>query len=212
MRQVASYTFGLLLGLLTVYAGEASAQTQGTVGETSTGVSNMTLTLPNLVKITDVANLNFNNAGSGTKYSGQGDVEADDAVCIYSNMEKLGGTANRYTVTMTGNGSGSTFKLTCTSGECLTTTSGGPDLISYQPFWNDEAAPATVTVGSKGGASAQLANQTGWNNRHDCTLDDSGASGNNANFRVLIEENDMLDDKRIGTYTGTLTILITPNP
>ena len=181
----------------------AWAASDGSEGNTSQGSTDLTLTVAEMVKVHKIDDLTFdytyglNNAAST--------IDDFDDVCVYSNMWT--GGAHDYRVTMTGNGASSTFKVTCSSGDC---DEGTTDTIDYTVYWNDESGTNTgqTQVGSKGGAATALDDQTGWSNALDC----GGVGTTNARVRVEFEKNDILNNKRAGTYTGTLTILITPTP
>jgi hypothetical protein len=193
----------VLLGM--VGAHNAWAATDGSEGNTSSGTTDLTLTVPEMVKIHKIDDLSFNytyglNNAAAT-------ISDSDDVCVYSNMWT--GGSHDYRVTMTGSGASSTFKVTCTSGDC---DEGTTDEIDYSAYWNDESGNDTgeAQVGTTGGVSAQINDQTGWSNDLDCTGSPNG--GTNARVRVEFAKNDILNNRRAGTYTGTLTILITPTP
>jgi hypothetical protein len=182
-------------------SGQALAATNPTdAGETSTGSSSMSVTIPPLVKITGIDDLFTDNNPDWTG-NGAGLSDSDD-VCIYSNMDS-GGTRD-YRVTMTGSGdTNTTFKLECTTGDC----SG--DQIAYTPYWNDVSGTDSgeTQVGTAAGdTQSYITGQTGWSRYDDCQGSDT------ARFRVFFTDQEMLDNKGYGTYTGTLTILITPEP
>lgn len=152
----------------------------GTLGTTSTGTSTVSVTVPNLVLITDVGNLAL-----GT-WSGSGDEEGDDDVCIYTNK-----AAATYFVTASGSGAASAFTL----------ASGG-NTLAYEVYFNDQSGTTgetQLTTTVKSGA------QTG----ADTTDQDCNGGGLNANFHVVIPEANLLAAPS-GAYSGTLTLLIEP--
>jgi hypothetical protein len=185
---VATSTAWLLTGSL------AFAATDGTAGTTSTGTSSMFIDIPALVKITGVADLWPDNGGN--EFTGVGDLENSDPVCIYSNMDTGSGSAD-YTVTASGSGAASALTVNCSTGVC------NGDSIQYRVYWDDGGGEAIV--GSKG-TGGVLSGNTGWSNQDDC------GSSTNATFKVNFQEQDLLDNVRHGRYTGTLTLLITPSP
>lgn len=160
----------------------------------STGSSDMTVTIPVLVKITNIEDLFTDTTPD---YDGAAaNLTDNDNVCVYSNMSSSIGT-NDYSVTMTGSGTASAFTLACSSGDC----SG--DTITYTAFWNDQSGTAGETQVT---TNTALTNQTGWSNSVDC------GAGTNANFRVNFTQNELLNNALAGDYSGTLTIVITPTP
>jgi hypothetical protein len=191
-----------LIGM--VESREVRAANDGTEGLTSTGDTTITLAIDEVVKITKIGDL----ALTSPLYDGvASEITAEDDVCVYSNMDTDNGSAHSYSVTMTGDGTGSTFKVTCTSGDCSV---GGNDEIDYGAWWNDVSATnaGETQVGSTGGASDVVASQTGWSNSLNC----GGVGNTNARVRVKFAKNDLLDERRAGNYSGILTILITPTP
>lgn len=183
---------------------EVRAATDGVEGTTSSGDTTINLAIDEVVKITKINDLDL----AVPVYDGVAtEITAHDDVCVYSNMDTQGGSGHSYSVTMTGNGTGSTFKVTCTGGDCGV---GGNDEIDYGAWWNDvgETNAGEAQVGVTGGASNVLASQTGWSNALNC----GGVSNTNARVRVKFAKNDLLDQRRAGTYSGVLTILITPTP
>jgi hypothetical protein len=119
-------------------------------------------------------------------WSGSGDEEDDEDVCIYTNK-----AAATYYVTASGSGAASAFTL----------ASGG-NTLAYSVYFND----VTGTVGeAQLTATTKSAQQTGAN-----TSSQTCSGGNNANFHVVIAEAALLAAPS-GAYTGTLTLLIEPN-
>jgi hypothetical protein len=105
----------------TVAAGNAFAATQGTLGATSQGSIDITLTIAPLVQISALDDIAL-----GT-YTGGANMTGDDTLCVYSNT---GG----YQITATGNGPGSAFELL-----------GGSANIPYTVEWADTAGAGTGT-------------------------------------------------------------------
>jgi hypothetical protein len=117
----------------------AAAASDGTVGATSTGTANLSISIPGFVIIKGVANISL-----GT-WSGSGDLSANDNVCVYTNL----GTA-KYRVTATGNGSSNAFTVSATGNS-----------LPYKVYWNQ----VTGTTGQVELTSGQvLLNQTTSNN------------------------------------------------
>jgi hypothetical protein len=181
-KMAAGSAIVALGGALALASGAAWAATQGSLGGTSTGTSTITATIPSLGRVSGIADLALGS------FDGVTDMDGSDDVCVYSNV----GTGT-YAVTMTSaNASGGVFRLT-----------DGSNFASYNAFWNDAAGTAgriSVTSG------AQLTTQTGAN-----TVNSVCASGpaNTGNFSVNVPAAN-LTGVPAGSYTDTITILITP--
>jgi hypothetical protein len=120
--------------IATVAASNAFAATQGTLGATSTGSLNITLTINQLVQISALDDIALGN------YTGGGNMTGFDDLCVYSNI-------GAYRITATGNGTGAAFHLI-----------GGAATIPYAVQWADEAGAATGDAMTSG---TVLTNQTG---------------------------------------------------
>jgi hypothetical protein len=118
----------------TFAASNAFAATQGTLGATSQGSLNITLTIDALVQISAL-----NDIDLGT-YTGGGNITGVDDLCVYSN---IGG----YHITATGNGAGSAFQLI-----------GAGATIPYAVEWADSAGAQTGDPMTSG---TVLTNQSG---------------------------------------------------
>lgn len=127
-------------GILMTSAG-AMAATQGTAGATSTGTAVVSVTIADIVQISDMNDFAF-----GT-YSGTGNLNGTDNVCIYRN-----GTGN-YTVTATGSGAANAFTMT-----------DGTNTIAYSVSL-DGANLTTGTATNQTGAHATSANCGGTPNK-----------------------------------------------
>jgi hypothetical protein len=79
-------------------ANNAFAATQGTLGATSQGTLNITLTINNLVQISALDDIALG------AYTGVANMTGVDDLCVYSNT-------GAYRITATGNGVGSAFHL-----------------------------------------------------------------------------------------------------
>ena len=178
--------FFLLLATSGILPCQLQAASDGTAGTDSTGVFTASLTIPNLVRITGVGDLNFG------AYSGGSDPSLNERVCVYSNDPSTSGT---YKVKISGDrdstgGAGTAYYIRLT----------GAAVIPYSVSWNDEAADGGVALT----AGSYLTAQTGAN-----TTSSTCAGGNNANFQVSFTKDDILD-RPAGLYTGVLTVLIAP--
>ncbi|MBL7661362.1 hypothetical protein JNK13_01290 [bacterium] len=139
----------------------ALAATDGTVGATSTGTANITLTIPKLIKLVGLADFAF-----GT-YTGTGDFNGNENVVVSTNY---GTAARTYRIRATGSGASSAFTLT-----------DGSQTIPYAVYWNDAtgtsgrvALTTNINLTAQGGASKPLS-----------------SSSDNANYSVEILEANM---------------------
>ncbi len=103
--------------------------TQGTLGPTSTGTVNISLTIPQLVKISGLSDIALGTI-SGAPVSG------NTTACIYSN------NSGNYAVTVTGSGAGGAFTI---AGPSPATTS----TIAYTADWIANSITAPLTAGTK---------------------------------------------------------------
>jgi hypothetical protein len=115
-------------------ASNAFAATPGTLGATSQGTLNITLTIDELVQISALDDIALPNYTGGADITGGGDL------CVYSN---IGG----YQITATGNGANSAFHLI-----------GAGATIPYTVEWADSAGALSGEPMTSGTA---LINQSG---------------------------------------------------
>lgn len=110
---------------LIVPAQLSNAATDGNMGATSTGSLVITARVPNLVRITGLADLDL-----GT-WDGANPMAGSDAVCVYS-------TTRAYTLTAMGSGAGNAFTLT-----------DGTNTVAYSVNWQSEGgANNALTTGT----------------------------------------------------------------
>jgi len=168
--------------------GGAMAATDGTLGGTSTGTSSLTVNVPLRALITGVADLNFSSAL--TTWNGADDVTLTDSVCVFT-------SGGAYEVTASGSGAANAFTVT-----------DGSTLVSYTVEWDDAAGASSGTALSTGVQSS--ANFAGTTTLSDCTPTPT----NNATFIVTMNgssgSNDLASATTGANYTGTLTLLVTP--
>jgi len=157
------------------------AATDGTLGATSTGDTGITLGVSNLVRITGMNDLSF-----GT-YSGVADFKKDDDVCIWTNQ-----AGGNYKVTPKGDGA--SFAFTVTRG------AGSP--LAYTVKWNN-------TTGVSGNTSLTANTLSGAFSGASTTSSTCGG-GVNANLQVIFDEATLLSSVP-GTYTGVITLVISPS-
>ncbi|NMC63407.1 MAG: hypothetical protein GYA55_09610 [SAR324 cluster bacterium] len=188
--------FRLLVGtmgavLLTV--GSAFAASQGTLTTgTSEATADINLTIPTMVKITGVADINVTLTEA---QSAAGIVEADTTqdICIYSNA-----TSGAYDIKFTctnGTGAGTD----CVDGYKLT---NGTDTIVYGVKVNDQ----TGTSGSVSAAYGTKVDGTGANQ----TDEDCASGGDSGSFAITVSKAE-LQKAHAGNYEGTLHIFVYPD-
>ena len=128
-----------LTAALALLASPAVAATQGTIGSTSTGSLGLALTIPSLVRITQVDDIALGN------WTGAGALQGADSLCVFS-------TTRRYRVTATGSGAGGAFEL-----------AGGATVLPYAVQWRDVAGAtsgAAMTAGTALNGQASATNST----------------------------------------------------
>lgn len=166
----------------------ALAATDGSLGGTSTGTSELSVTVPLRAQITGVADLDFSS--ELTAWNGADDVTLADSVCVFT-------SSGAYEVTASGNGTANAFTVT-----------DGSTFISYTVEWDDNDASNSGTALTTGVQST--ANFEGTTTLSDC----APSPTNNATFIVTMDGDSGTDDLASATtgvnYTGTLTLLVTP--
>jgi hypothetical protein len=175
----------ILLGAIGAGALAASpafaAPTQGTLGATSTGSITITASVPNRARITGLSDVTFANQDPNTAASNAQNV------CVWSNT-----ATKAYTITASGNGTASAFTL-----------SNGTGTVPYSVEWAATSGQTSGTSLTAGTASSSLTsgavNQT-------C----SSAPLASASLVVKIGTTDLGTMTAGGNYTGTLTLLVTP--
>lgn len=177
----------LLAAGVALFSLTARAALQGTLGSTSTGSINFTVTKPPRADITNLSDLVL----SGW-IAGDGPVTLTDDVCVYSTRPSGG-----YTVRATGSGAGGAFGLT-----------NGTHTMNYSVIWNSGG------VGNLANTGETLSAGSTSNQQNNAATTSSTCSGNSAGptarLIVRIAENEMMSSPQ-GTYVGVLTLMVTPN-
>jgi hypothetical protein len=159
----------------------AATPTQRTLGATSTGVITITASVPNRARITGLTDVSFLNQDPGSAASSAQDV------CVWSNT-----ATKAYTLTATGNGASSAFTL-----------SNGTTTVPYSVEWAATSGQSSGTALTAGTATAPLTsgavNQT-------C----SSAPAASATLLVKMSTADLGTMTAGSNYTGTLTLVVTP--
>ena len=162
----------------------ARAATDGALGNTTTGTTNFTLTIPKLITIIHMADFAF-----GT-YSETGLLEANRNVSVSMNVRAAG--SRLYRVTATGSCSGNSpangFNI-----------SNGSELLPYTVFFNNAANTSGEVQLTAGTASSSFGSA---NFPLTVTTD-------NANYHVRFSQT-VLQNASVGSYTGVLTFVLAP--
>lgn len=127
--------------LLTVSAG-AMAATQGTSGATSSGSADITLTIANVIQITNMTDFTFNYTGAGSTLS------VSDPICVYTNV-----TAGTFDVSATGSRTDDAADTSFT----IDNNGASADTIAYTVDVNGTALTAGAAAVSVGGADTTSA-------------------------------------------------------
>lgn len=159
----------------------ASAATQGSLGTTSTGTITITASVPNRARITGLSDVNFLNQDPATAAS------SAQNVCVWSNT-----ATKAYTITATGSGSSNAFTLT-----------NGTGTVPYSVEWNSTSGQTSGTALSAGTATSSL---TSTATNQNCA---SGPSAS-ASLVVGLSTANLSTMNAGSNYTGTLTLLVTP--
>jgi len=167
----------------TVLSGAAFAATQGTLGATSTGTTDVTLTIASQVRISDL-----NDFALGT-YGGAGNLTGNDNVCAYTNV-----ASGAYNITFTDNS-----EMTAT--QFAVENAGNTAEIPMEVRYNDVTGTAGNAVATYG---TQMAS-TGAN----ITADDCSAGGLSGNIQVTLLAAD-LQAAPADAYASTVTVLMEP--
>jgi hypothetical protein len=164
------------------------AATQGLLGATSTGSINITVTKAQLARITGLVDMTLNNWQEG-----QGNVELTNDVCVYSTRPNGG-----YTIKASGSGAGGAFTL----------SAGTASTLAYTVGWNAGG------VGALTGTATPLFANTISTGMTRAATDSSTCNGTHPGPTARLFVNitsTVMSTASDGSYTGTLTLLVTPN-
>ncbi len=157
------------------------AATQGTQGATSTGTVSISASVPSRARITNLTDVAFVNQDPALA------ALSTQNVCVWSNT-----ATKNYTITATGNGSGSAFTLT-----------NGTSTVPYSVGWASSINQTSGTDLLSGTASAAF---TSTATNQTCA---SGPAAS-ASLIVGITSADLSTMAANSNYLGTLTLLVTP--
>jgi hypothetical protein len=130
--------FGALVGETTR---SSFAATQGTIGATSDGALNITLTIAILARVSGIDDIDL-----GT-WSGSGDLAISDDICVWA-------SGGGYSITASGDGAGGAFTL-----------GSGDNTVEYSVKWADGGGSESGTALS---SNAALEGQTSTATSSDC--------------------------------------------
>ncbi|MBV1916579.1 MAG: hypothetical protein KUG65_00730 [Sphingomonadaceae bacterium] len=164
-----------------LFAGSAHAATQGSTGATSTGTVVITASVPPRARISGLSDVAFLNQDVVTAASNAQDV------CAWSNTATKG-----YTITASGSGAANAFTL-----------ANGLLTAPYSVQWNDSSGQTSGTALTATTAAAGL---TSTATNQNCA---SGPSSS-ASLIVGMSTADLSTMQASTVYTGTLTLLMTP--
>ena len=179
----------MALGILISMSLDVAAQaaTQGTLGATSTGTANISITKSVQAQISDLSDMTLPSWSIG-----QGAVTLYSNVCIYS-------STGSYKVTATGNGTSNAY-----------TIASGSNTMPYSVVWNAGGVGSLANTGTSLTTNVQSTSFTNASTT-SATCSGGGSANDTARVVVNIANTDISAAASSSTaYTGTLTMLITP--
>lgn len=173
--------------LASLVSAPSFAAVQGTLGATSTGSVTINVTKPARASIT-----NLNDLTIASYIPGAGNQILTDDVCVYSSRPN-----GAYTIKATGSGTGGTFAL-----------ANGSNLLPYSVNWNYGGVNALTNLGLA--LQPNVTSVALFKAATDSSTCTGTVPGPTARLIVTILATN-LDAIVDGTYTGTLTLLVTPS-
>lgn len=182
---ISNVIAAFLLVVAALYGMPLYAASQGTIGLTSQGSAQISVTKATQARISDISDMTLNNWSIG-----DGNVVLFSNVCIYT-------STGNYRVTATGSGIGGLFTIASNS-----------HLLPYSVLWN---AGGPGSLDNTGIELLPTIQSTGFTTGNSASATCGGSSGNNARVIVGITETAMnLAASSSTPYTGTLTLLVSP--
>lgn len=174
---------GLAMSIVTAagFAAPAHAATQGSLGATSTGTVAISASVPARARLTGLADVAFASVDPSSAASNA------QSVCAWSNT-----ATKSYTVTATGSGASNAFTL-----------ANGALTVPYSVQWSGSASQTSGSALVAGTASSSFVSTA---TNQQCA---SGPTAS-ASLIVGISANDLQTMQAATNYTGTLTLLMTP--
>jgi hypothetical protein len=170
---------------LAALASPAFAATQGTPGPTSTGTVTINATITPEVNITNLNDFTFDATFLQTRLNTGAPAAKTDLVCVWSNN-----VDGSYFITATGDGAGNAFTIT-----------NGTDAVAYNVDFTPLAQGGPGGALTSGTKSVQLTSPA--------TAPDCGG-GTTALLAIVIANPVIAQMKSGTTYTGVLTLLVSP--
>ena len=177
----------LLIGAALAASAANATSVQGTAGVTSTGSLTVSATISPRVDITNLSDVTFTDADLGPVLNTANQATKASNVCVWSNNAD-----KSYYITASGSGSSSAFTLA---------NSTNP-VIPYEVYWSATSGQTTGTQLSAATKSAKLTSTA--------TLPTCGGA-TSASLVVGIQGSDANTMLASTTYTGTLTLLVSPS-
>jgi len=163
------------------------AATQGTAGVTSTGSITVSATISSRVDVTGLSDITFADSDLGAVVNTSNQATKTANVCIWSNNSD-----KSYYITASGSGTSNAFTLA---------NSTNPT-VPYEVYWSATSGQTSGTQLTAGTKSSKLLSTA--------TAPTCGG-GTTATLIVGIQGSDANSMLASTTYTGTLTLLVTPN-
>lgn len=182
---IRPFRFGLLLigAASTMIAAPAiAAPTQGTLGATSTGSVTITVQVPSRVQITGLTDIAFGSVEPNVQ------AVSSQSNCVWSNTATKG-----YTITASGSGTAGAFTL----------ASGSLTPIAYAVQWNQSTGQTSGTALTAATASSGFVSTA---TLPTCLTSPTTTSS----LIVTIAPAQLENMASLTTYTGTLTLLVSP--
>lgn len=182
---VRQFILGVLLGFSALGGGiVAQAATDGTLGLTSTGAANITITVARELRIS-----NLNDISLGTFDAASAPVTGTDTVCVYDNG------LTGYQITLSSlNGAGN-FQMR-----------NGTSVVTYGVEYDDTGSGSNYVAATEGVPITGRSNVS--------TADDTCITlgSDNGTVRVRVTTADTSGVDTNGAHTDTLTLLVAPSP
>jgi len=164
-----------------VFVGPAHAATDGSLGATSTGTVSISASVPSRARITGLTDVAFTGQDPATPASNA------QSICVWSNT-----STKAYSITATGSGTSNAFTLT-----------NGTGTVPYSVEWSATSGATSGSALTTGSASSSLTSSA---TSQNC----SSGPTSSASLIVKMSTTDLGTMTGGSSYTGTLTLLVTP--
>jgi hypothetical protein len=168
------------------FSGASVAANQGTVGATSSGDVVINATIPKLIRITGLTDVTINPTNSATGFDAV--VNAPGNGCVRQN-----GSGTYGIVATSVNGAAIDALTPLPVGDGAFVLKSGTLSLAYSLQWKGAPLPYATNVGSQAPDSTSLGS--------------CAATGSNLGVNISAAA---LDDALAGTYTDTVTLVVTP--